>query len=219
MPKGGLRLTAAGRDIANRLLHRHHLIERMLTEVFGMDWYRVHDEAEQLEHAVSEEFERLLMDKLGPGPACPHGNLVEMDTPADRRKRGWRTLFEIEKPAKVVSVFERDRALLEYLNGLGIRPGVVVTMKSRNYDDTLTLEVGERQVQLGRSAAEKIWVAYTATATPRKYSMVKRRPSSKPTFGSHPSSDFALVISGRRCRGSSCGRGFNSISRLVPINF
>jgi DtxR family Mn-dependent transcriptional regulator len=50
---GQLSLTKSGRDIANRLLHRHHLIARMLTEIFGMEWYKVHDEAEQLEHAVS----------------------------------------------------------------------------------------------------------------------------------------------------------------------
>ena len=66
--EGQLALTSAGRDIANRLLQRHHLIERMLTEIFGMEWYKVHDEAEQLEHAVSEEFERRFIDKLGVQP-------------------------------------------------------------------------------------------------------------------------------------------------------
>jgi DtxR family Mn-dependent transcriptional regulator len=50
---GVLSLTSAGRDIANRVLNRHHLIERMLAEIFGMEWYKVHDEAEQLEHAVA----------------------------------------------------------------------------------------------------------------------------------------------------------------------
>lgn len=157
--EGRIGLTAGGREIANRLLHRHHLIERMLTEVFGMEWYQVHEEAEQLEHAVSEEFERLLVEKLGSGGACPHGNLVGMDTSTDRRNRGWRPLFEIEKPATVVSVYERDRQLLQYLNGLGIRPGVSLALKSRNYDDTLTLEINGNSVQLGKSAAEKVWVA------------------------------------------------------------
>ena len=63
--EGQITLTADGAEIANRLLHRHHLIERMLTEIFGMEWYKVHDEAEQLEHAVSADFERRLIDKLG----------------------------------------------------------------------------------------------------------------------------------------------------------
>src|SRR5215475_8772895 len=56
-------LTSSGRDIANRLLDRHHLIERMLTEIFGLEWYKVHDEAEQLEHAVSTDFEQRLVEK------------------------------------------------------------------------------------------------------------------------------------------------------------
>ena len=55
--KGEVRLTAAGRKIARRLTLRHHLIERMLSEMFGMEWWKVHDEAERLEHAVSPDFE------------------------------------------------------------------------------------------------------------------------------------------------------------------
>ncbi len=157
--EGHIRLTEDGRAIANGLLHRHHLIERMLTEIFGMEWYKVHDEAEQLEHAVSADFERRLEEKLGRAEACPHGNRVGMDTPEDRRERGWRTLYEIESSGQVVSVFERDRKLLEFLNGLGIRPGVGVSVVARNYDETLTLEVGGRRVQLGRPAAEKVWIA------------------------------------------------------------
>ena len=100
---GQLSLTPAGRDIANRLLNRHHLIERMLTEIFGMEWYKVHEEAEQLEHAVSADFERRLLERLGTGEACPHGNRVERDTPQDRRNRGWRPLDEVP------SAIRRDR--------------------------------------------------------------------------------------------------------------
>ena len=153
-------LTAAGRDIANRLLHRHHLIERMLTEIFGMEWYKVHDEAEQLEHAVSADFERRLQEKLGTGEACPHGNRVEGDTPQDRRGRGLRPLDEApaEADSIVVSVFERDRRLLEYLHGLGIHPGAAVRLLAANYDDTLTLWISGKPVQLGKAAAAKVWI-------------------------------------------------------------
>src|SRR5205823_12801830 len=86
--EGQIALTPAGREIANRILNRHHLIERMLTEIFGLEWYKVHEEAEQLEHAVSADFERKLAEKLGHGSACPHGNIVGMDSPEDRRRRG-----------------------------------------------------------------------------------------------------------------------------------
>ena len=162
--EGQLTLTASGREIANRLLQRHHLIERMLTEVFGMEWYKVHDEAEQLEHAVSADFEGRLLDKLGAAPVCPHGNRVEHDTPGERRARGLQPLNEMgpRQTARVVSVFERDRKLLEYLNGLGIWPGAPVETVSRNYDDTFSLRVGGEPVQLGASAAQKIWVERTS---------------------------------------------------------
>lgn len=158
---GRIRLTPDGHAIASRLLNRHHLIERMLTEIFGMEWYKVHEEAEQLEHAVSSDFERRLMEKLGPGGACPHGNVIGLDTPLQRRDRGWLPLEELpaDQQARVVSVFERDRQLLEYLDGLGIHPGADLQLVAHNYDDTITLRVGPaRMVQLGRAAANRIWV-------------------------------------------------------------
>jgi DtxR family Mn-dependent transcriptional regulator len=158
--EGQISLTPAGREIANRLLNRHHLIERMLTEIFDMEWYKVHEEAEQLEHAVSGDFERKLVEKLGIDAACPHGNRVGLDTPQERRKRGWLLLSELppNRPANVTSVFERDRQLLGYLDGLGIAPGTSLEIVARNYDDTLSLKVSNKPVQLGQTAAVKIWV-------------------------------------------------------------
>lgn len=158
---GEITLRKQGREIANRVLQRHHLIERMLTEIFGMEWYKVHDEAEQLEHAVSADFERRLIEKLGQSEACPHGNQAGVDRPKDRRDRGWKPLDEVSagESAKVMSVFERDRSLLEYLDALGIRPAAVVEIVARNYDDTLTLKVAGKPVQLGTTAAAKVWVA------------------------------------------------------------
>jgi len=163
---GNIALTRNGREIANRLIHRHNLIERMLTEVFGMEWYKVHDEAEQLEHAVSSDFEQKLRQRLGDGVSCPHGNRSGMDRPSDRRERGWIPLEEAEpgQAVRVQSVFERDRKLLEYLDGLGIRPGVDLRMTARNYDETFTLKVGSKSVQLGRAAAARMWVTPVGVA-------------------------------------------------------
>lgn len=158
--EGQLSLTPKGREIASHLLNRHHLIERMLTEIFGMEWYKVHEEAEQLEHAVSADFEQRLVEKLGTDEACPHGNRVANDTPTERRLLGLLPLDEIEpeRRVEVVSVFERDRRLLEYLDALGVRPGVRITVVNRNYDDTMNLDAGARNVQLGPAAAAKVWV-------------------------------------------------------------
>jgi len=159
-PYSGVRLTAAGAKLAAAVLRRHRLVELFLVRVMGMNWDEVHDEAEQLEHAVSADFERRLIEKLGAGDACPHGNRALMDKPEDRRRRGLRPLDEAQatQKLKVVSVFERDRKLLEYLEGLGVRPGVLLEVMARNYDETLTLRVNGRSMQLGRPAASKVWV-------------------------------------------------------------
>jgi DtxR family transcriptional regulator, Mn-dependent transcriptional regulator len=155
--EGQISLTTMGREIANRLLNRHHLIERMLTEIFGLEWYKVHDEAEQLEHAVSEDFERKLAEKLGTGGVCPHGNVVGLDSPEERRRVGMRTLDEARagERLEVVSVFERDRSLLELLDGLGVRPGVVVEILS----DGSRLEIRSPSGTAGlpRPVAAKVW--------------------------------------------------------------
>ncbi len=158
---GRISLTAAGQQIADRLLNRHHLLERMLAEVFGMEWYKVHDEAERLEHGVSEDFERRLTEFLGKGKTCPHGNIVGRDTPEDRRRRGWKTLDEVDTPCelKIVSVYERDRQLLEYLDSRGLRPGTVAGWTARNYDETISLVVEGQPVQLGLLAARRVWVS------------------------------------------------------------
>jgi DtxR family Mn-dependent transcriptional regulator len=158
--EGHISLTASGKEIAQVLIRRHHLIERMLTEVFGMDWYRVHEEAEQLEHAVSGEFEKKLIEKLGDGDACPHGNRLGLDSPQDRRRSGWLPLSELPpgKDAQVQSAYERDRDLLEYLDRLGIRPGAPLKMLKHNVDDTYTLEISGMPVPLGQNAAAKVWV-------------------------------------------------------------
>ncbi len=156
--EGQITLTAAGREITNRLLNRHHLIERMLTEIFGLEWYKVHEEAEALEHAVSADFERKLIEKLGTERVCPHGNMVGMDSPRDRRRRGLKPLEEA-RPAErlaVVSVFERDRKLLEYLDGAGIRPGVRVEVIA--WGDRLDLKSDGRPISIERPVASKIWV-------------------------------------------------------------
>jgi DtxR family transcriptional regulator, Mn-dependent transcriptional regulator len=160
---GEVRLTASGRKIARKLTLRHHLIERMLSEIFGMEWYKVHDEAERLEHAVSPDFEAKLLACLGSGGACPHGNLSEMESPASRRRRGLLLLSQSEagKHYTVSGIYERDRRLLEFLEHRGIRPGARVHVTGRNYDQTLTLATDAGTVSLGAAASEKVWVKNT----------------------------------------------------------
>ena len=128
---GHIQLTRQGRQIAERTIVRHHLIERMLSEVFGMAWYEVHDEAERLEHAVSTAFEEKLIEKLGHKDTCPHGNGLALRSVAERRKGGLCLLTEASVGAKyrIASVYERDRGLLEFFDKEGIRPGVRIAVE------------------------------------------------------------------------------------------
>jgi len=158
---GEIRLTPEGRKSAEATILRHHLIERMLFEIFDLPWYEVHEEAERLEHAVSPSFEKRLREKLGPKDTCPHGNGLSLPSPADRRKKGHILLSEadLEKKYKIASVYERDRKLLEFLDRLGLRPGRSIEIQARNYDGTVSLFVDQHPVQLGGATAEKIWVS------------------------------------------------------------
>jgi DtxR family Mn-dependent transcriptional regulator len=160
---GRVQLTRDGREIAEKTIFRHHLIERMLTEIFDMPWHEVHEEAERLEHAVSPAFEEKLVKKLGHKDVCPHGNGLRLRSETERRKNGLCLLSEAQEGKKyqIKSVYERDRKLLLFFDQEGLLPGAAVSVHSRNYDGTLTLTIGKSRVRLGLPAATKVWVAAT----------------------------------------------------------
>jgi DtxR family transcriptional regulator, Mn-dependent transcriptional regulator len=157
---GIVRLTSAGREMAYRTALRHHLIERMLSEVFGMEWDEIHEEAERLEHAVSPAFEEKLKEKLGEGGACPHGNAVLPRSPAERKKRGELPLSEAAEGQKytVVSLQERDPKLLKFLHHMGVGPKGSLRVVKQNYDQTVSIELTAGISTLGRPAAEAVWL-------------------------------------------------------------
>lgn len=158
--KGRISLTAAGREITDKLRLRHHLVERMLHELLGIEWYKVHDEAERLEHAISDDVERRLIALLGASGRCPHGNQINKSA-STLRNAGLSLLWDAPPGVqlKIDCMQERDRKLLEYFDGLGIRPGVNARILKRNYDGTLTLRLGKSSTILGESAARKVWVS------------------------------------------------------------
>jgi DtxR family Mn-dependent transcriptional regulator len=157
---GIVRLTAAGRETAYRTALRHHLIERMLSELFGMEWHEIHEESERLEHAVSPAFEAKLRERLGEGGACPHGNAVLPERPEERKRRGETRLSEATEGERytVSSLQERDPRLLLFLHSAGIGPGQSLRVVSQNYDQTVSIELDARKSILGRPAAEAVWL-------------------------------------------------------------
>ncbi|MGH9412716.1 MAG: metal-dependent transcriptional regulator [Terriglobales bacterium] len=158
--RGRILLTKTGRALADRMRLRHHLIERMLYEMLGVEWFKVHEEAERLEHSISPDVERRLIERLGSGGLCPHGNPINKSA-AERRKAGLQSLWEAapSAPLRIAGMHERDRQLLEYFDRLGLRPNTPLVVTARNYDGTLSLALGSGPVTLAAAAAQKIWVA------------------------------------------------------------
>ncbi|HUU13578.1 MAG TPA: metal-dependent transcriptional regulator [Terriglobia bacterium] len=155
---GHIRLTRQGRRIARRLVLRHRLVEKLLTEVLGMDWKVVHEEAEKLEHAISEEVERRLLEYFGRDGTCPHGYPL-FGGVAKLRRQGAKPLDQ-EQPGARLKVVRVDEGFgfLEFLDRLHIRPGTEVRVIDRTFDETMTLAVGSRRHYLAKSTTARIWV-------------------------------------------------------------
>ncbi len=157
---GALKLTTKGREAAHHTALRHHLVERMLSEMFGMEWHQIHAEAERLEHAISPAFEAKLIEKLGEEGDCPHGNRVLPETPAQIKRRGLIPLSEASEGGDyvVASLYERDARLLEFLHKIGIGPKVPLRILERNYDNTIQVRAPHGKVTLGEASAKRVWV-------------------------------------------------------------
>ncbi len=157
---GSIRLTAKGRGVAQHLALRHQLAEILLTEVIGVDWAKAHEEAERLEHGISPEVEALLLARFGPGGNCPHGLPLFGGLAKLRRRKGAVQLSEIPSGStvEILCVYERDPKFLEFLSGLKLKPGVRLRVGRREYDLTMLIKNGGRNIHLGAPATSRIWV-------------------------------------------------------------
>ena len=123
-PYHGVRLTESGEKLALEVIRHHRLIELYLSEALGMPWDRVHDEAEVLEHVLSEELEALIAAKLGNPTRDPHGDPIP-SAELEIEEGETVCLAELEPGARgvFVRVSDSDPGMLRYLAGLGITPG------------------------------------------------------------------------------------------------
>ncbi len=157
--RGRIRLTAKGAREAESLVVRHRLAEKLLTEVLGMEWSKVHDEAEKLEHAISPELERHLLKFFGDGGNCPHGNPLFGGLAVLKRKQGAVRLSDVAPPESVeVLRVKEDQGLLEFLSSLHIFPGTKLRLKRLEYDGTMVISKGRKIIHLSDSVRSRIWV-------------------------------------------------------------
>ena len=160
---GRIALTPKGKKIAEHLVLRHRLAEKLLTDVIGLEWSRAHEEAERLEHGVSAEVAALLLKRFGRESRCPHGVPLFGGLPKLRKKYGAVKLAEASAGRwyEVLRVHEKEREFLQFLAGLGILPGARMRVLKREYDETMTVTLGgsAKKIYLGKPATSRIWVA------------------------------------------------------------
>jgi DtxR family Mn-dependent transcriptional regulator len=160
-PRGGVRLTKGGEQLALHVLRRHRLVELLLVQVLGLDWSEVHDEAEELEHAISDKVLERIDVLLGRPSVDPHGDPIPSAKGTVPRGR-YRPLSECPPgfTGRVARVTDQDAAFLQFVERCGLKPGVTVIVETRDeHADAVTVRPKDRKpVTLGTGAAEKILV-------------------------------------------------------------
>ena len=157
----GARLTPAGKKRALEILRHHRLLERFLHEVLDYSWDEVHDEAERLEHFISERFEERIAAKLGNPETDPHGHLIpERSGAIPAREEVILSKWPCDLPGLISSVSDRDAAALREMTRLGLKPGVPIRVEAGTRNASLRIRVGGRtdSVRLSTSLASGIWV-------------------------------------------------------------
>jgi DtxR family Mn-dependent transcriptional regulator len=156
----GVTLTKEGRRAALEVIRHHRLLEAWLVQTLGYSWDEVHEEAERLEHVISEDFERRIAAAMGHPVRDPHGELIP--TADLRMPEDDSTPLSALRPKQsgvVKSVKAADPDLLRYLNSLGILPGVQVEVKDYSpFDHNLTIKASGKSAVLGLSITSKIYV-------------------------------------------------------------
>jgi DtxR family Mn-dependent transcriptional regulator len=160
-PRGGVRLTRGGEQLALHVLRRHRLVELFLVRVLGLDWSEVHAEADELEHAISEKVLEKIDAYLGRPSVDPHGDPIPtakgklVDAHLDSLAS-----CELHRPVRVARVVDQEAHFLQFVDRCGLMPGVTVKVESRDEQgDAVGIRPqGRAAVTLGTAAANKILV-------------------------------------------------------------
>jgi len=141
----GVRLTAAGKRRAWELVRHHRLLELFLHDVLKYSWDEVHEEAERLEHFISERFEDRVAAILGDPQVDPHGHVIPQKYEAGvYRAEVPLVRWPVGAPAIISSVSDRDAVALRELERLGVRPGISLTVQAKNSTASLAIRLEAR---------------------------------------------------------------------------
>jgi len=154
-------MTPAGRSLAEGVVRKHRLAERLLVDIIGLDWDKAHVEAGRWEHVISDDVEARLVVLLDHPTTCPHGNPIPGVTPDGA---GQRSLAEAQpgeqvRLVRITESVEHEADSLTYLGDHGLTPGTTAVVQSRAPDGTLTLVLGDAAIALGPAMTERMFIA------------------------------------------------------------
>ena len=159
-PYEGVRLTESGKSLALKMLRRHRLIELFLVQSLGMPWDEVHEEAENMEHAVSDKLISRLEKYLGYPQVDPHGDPIPREDGSLEMPQG-RSLVGCAQGERfcLIRVLDQSPEFLRYLSKTGLALGAEGTIRRNHLEaGVITVEVDETETTMGREAASKIFV-------------------------------------------------------------
>lgn len=161
-PRIGVRLTSAGEKVALQMLRRHRLVELFLVETLGLDWTEIHEEAERLEHAISDRVLERIDALLGHPTADPHGDPIpdargRVDAPNSTSLAD----APLGMSGRLLRVVDQGLEFLQFAEAQGLTPGQHLTVKQRDpQGDSVTITTADgREITLGGKAAAKILLA------------------------------------------------------------
>jgi DtxR family Mn-dependent transcriptional regulator len=156
----GVTLTREGKRSALEVIRHHRLLEAWLVQTLGYSWDEVHEEAEKLEHVISEDFERRIAAAMGHPTRDPHGELIptaELVMPEDKSTP--LSSLRPNQSGTVQCVKAADTELLRHLESLGLVPGAEIEVKDYSlFDHNLTVKVGRKTTVLGLNITSKIFI-------------------------------------------------------------
>jgi DtxR family Mn-dependent transcriptional regulator len=158
-------MTPEGAALAEGVVRKHRLAERLLVDVIGLEWEKAHLEAGRWEHVISDDVERRLVELLGNPATCPHGNPIPgAGGAASDRRRLQRCLADVApgdqvRLERITESVEHDAASLSYLSHHGLTPGAMVTIRDKAPDGTVTLVVEGATVAMGPAISRQLFVA------------------------------------------------------------
>lgn len=163
-PYAGVALTPQGERLAGLVLRRHRLVELFLVRVMGFGWDEVHDEAEQLEHVVSDRLIERIDDMLGHPEVDPHGDPIpNADGAVPAQPQDTLLTCPLDQPVVIGRVLDQNRAFLKFVETNQLKPGetITVALRDESADSVVVTGSGDRRLTLGTRAAGKLQVRAT----------------------------------------------------------